>query len=434
MEMTLEAVRKNLEYLEHYGVKGQRWGVRRTPEQLGHILKKKNARHYGRYNAAVKRISEIQGDKSISQLSSKDKKKIAKAIEKAQTAVGKIQSTEKKFAPKIEKAEERQAKQEQKTAEKEAKATAKKEAAQAKADEKAQKEQAKNEKLKAKIMKDPNWDEVYANRNLFSNQELNDITNRIATESRMRKALDEDSTFNRMADKMKTASNVAGAGLDLYNKAKDIKGIFDAGKKDKAYAEIRQLMADGNYAEVVKKSTVLGDKDIENFSKRKTLLDNLRKDSGYTITKSAATETKDKSDEKDTKTSFKEGAQTKFQNTKKMPLTKEEKKEYKEAFKNIDLSANIKNALDSYAADNRASSKALLDAKKDEIDRTLQKSLTQLASEKRTEASKVISDRMDEIRKKKDTYVPPILAEFGKFKINDFIVDYSTPRGTGVHA
>lgn len=276
MEMTLEAVRKNLEYLEHYGVKGQRWGIRRTPEQLGHILKKRNARHYGRYNAAVKRISELHGDKSIDQLSSKEKKKIAKAIEKAQAAVGKIQANEKKFAPKIEKAEARQAKQEQKSADKEAKATAKKEAAQAKAEEKAQKEQAKNEKLKAKLMKDPNWDEVYANRNLFTNQELNDITTRMNSEKKMRDALEENSTFNRMANKMKTAANVAGAGLDLYNKAQDIKGIFDAGKKNKAYAEIRQLMADGKYADVVKKSTVISDKDIENFSKRKTLLDNLR--------------------------------------------------------------------------------------------------------------------------------------------------------------
>lgn len=301
MEMTLEAVRKNLEYLEHYGVKGQRWGIRRTPEQLGHILKKKNARHYGKYNAAVKRISEIQGDKSISQLSPKDKKKIAKAIEKAQDAVGKIQSTEKKFTPKIEKAEARQAKQEEKSAEKEAKATAKKEAAQAKAEEKAQKEQAKNEKLKAKLMKDPNWDEVYANRNLFSNQELNDITTRMNSEKKMRDALEENSTFNRMANKMKTAANVAGAGLDLYNKAQDIKGIFDAGKKNKAYAEIRQLMADGKYADVVKKSTVISDKDIENFSKRKTLLDNLRKDSGYTTTNNGTSDTKDTKDSKDTK-------------------------------------------------------------------------------------------------------------------------------------
>lgn len=276
MEMTLEAVRKNLEYLEHYGVKGQRWGIRRTPEQLGHILKKKNARHYGKYNAAVKRISELHGGKSIDQLSSKEKKKIAKAIEKAEAAVGKIQANEKKFAPKIEKAEARQAKQEQKSAEKEAKVIAKKEAAQAKAEEKAQKEQAKNEKLKAKLMKDPNWDEVYANRNLFSNQELNDITTRMNSEKRMRDALNDNSTFNRMADKMKTITNVAGAGLDLYNKAKDIKGIFDAGKQGKAYAEIRQLMADGKYADVVKKSTVIADKDVENFSKRKKLLDDLR--------------------------------------------------------------------------------------------------------------------------------------------------------------
>ena len=292
MEMTLEAVRKNLEYIEHYGVKGQRWGIRRTPEQLGHILKKKNARHYGKYNAAVKRISELHGGKSIDQLSSKEKKKIAKAIEKAQAAVGKIQANEKKFAPKIEKAEARQAKQEQKSSEKEAKATAKKEAVQAKAEEKAQKEQAKNEKIKAKLMKDPNWEEVYANRNLFSNQELNDITTRMNSEKRMRDALEDNSTFNRMADKMKTITNVAGAGLDLYNKAKDIKDIFDAGKQGKAYAEIRQLMADGKYADVVKKSTVIADKDVENFSKRKKLLDDLRGPQPK--------DTKDSKDSKDT--------------------------------------------------------------------------------------------------------------------------------------
>ena len=35
------------EFLEHHGIKGQRWGIRRTPEQLGHKvdkLKKKNAK------------------------------------------------------------------------------------------------------------------------------------------------------------------------------------------------------------------------------------------------------------------------------------------------------------------------------------------------------------------------------------------------------
>lgn len=37
------------EFLEHHGIKGQRWGIRRTPEQLGHKvskLKKKNAKNW----------------------------------------------------------------------------------------------------------------------------------------------------------------------------------------------------------------------------------------------------------------------------------------------------------------------------------------------------------------------------------------------------
>lgn len=29
-------------YLEHYGVKGMRWGIIRTPEQLGHKIERKN--------------------------------------------------------------------------------------------------------------------------------------------------------------------------------------------------------------------------------------------------------------------------------------------------------------------------------------------------------------------------------------------------------
>lgn len=28
------------EFLEHHGIKGQRWGIRRTPEQLGHKVRK----------------------------------------------------------------------------------------------------------------------------------------------------------------------------------------------------------------------------------------------------------------------------------------------------------------------------------------------------------------------------------------------------------
>lgn len=37
--------------LMHYGIKGMHWGVRRTPEQLGH--RKKNKEEYQKYNKPV---------------------------------------------------------------------------------------------------------------------------------------------------------------------------------------------------------------------------------------------------------------------------------------------------------------------------------------------------------------------------------------------
>ena len=37
--MWLDDYYRNL-YLCHHGIKGQKWGVRRTPEQLGHVKKK----------------------------------------------------------------------------------------------------------------------------------------------------------------------------------------------------------------------------------------------------------------------------------------------------------------------------------------------------------------------------------------------------------
>lgn len=47
------------DYLEHHGVKGQRWGVRRTPEQLGHKPSKKSKFGYAplKYKAPVMQSS-----------------------------------------------------------------------------------------------------------------------------------------------------------------------------------------------------------------------------------------------------------------------------------------------------------------------------------------------------------------------------------------
>lgn len=260
MEMTLEAVRKNLDYLEHHGIKGQRWGVRRTPEQLGHILKKKNARHYGKYNAAVKKISKIQGTKTINELSPKEKAKITKAVNKAENYLKKMESTEEKYGEKIQKAETRQAKAEEK------------------ATTKAENERIKTETKKNKLIEKQDWEGIMENKNLFTERELSDIATRVNTEKRLKEALEGPNKMDKIADKIKSAANLTGAGIDLYNKVKGVSDILSEGKKEKAYAEIRELMAEGNNAEVIKKSIGISDKDIEGFNKRKAFLDGLRKD------------------------------------------------------------------------------------------------------------------------------------------------------------
>lgn len=41
--------------IEHYGVKGMKWGVRRTPEQLGHYREKALKKSNKRYDREIER-------------------------------------------------------------------------------------------------------------------------------------------------------------------------------------------------------------------------------------------------------------------------------------------------------------------------------------------------------------------------------------------
>ena len=269
--------------LEHHGIKGQKWGVRRTPEELGHVLKKANARHYGKYNKAIRTISAIQGGKTIEQLTPKEKAKMEKAISVAQKHLQKIGANEKKYGEKIAQATEIQNQNKAKAAAKEQEAA------------------AKNAKLKEKLIKDGDWNAIMNRKDLFSTNELNEVANRINAEQRVKAAMNSGKGFDKLASNLKTAANVAGAGLELYDKVNKIKGIFDEGKKEKAYSELRALMAEGKNAEVIKRSTSISDKDVENFSKRLKLLGDLGKASGISTPTSstAAPKTDTKKSAKD---------------------------------------------------------------------------------------------------------------------------------------
>lgn len=296
-----EPIENTNNYLEHHGIKGQKWGVRRTPEELGYKLKKRNARHYGKYNKAVKRIASIQGSKNISELTDKDKAKIEKATTSAQKYLEAIKSDSTKYSEKIKSATEREEKKaeksalkeekqkikdikdqekqqikdarEQEKAEKKAIKTAEKEKKYA---EKQAKEEEKTRKFKEELIESQDWNKVYENKKLFSDQELNQIANRVSAEKRLKQEMQKGTGLDKLNDNIRKVASTAQAGLELYDKVNKIKGIFDDGKKEKAYSEIRQLMADGKNAEVIKKSVGISDKDIENFTKRNTFLNNLR--------------------------------------------------------------------------------------------------------------------------------------------------------------
>lgn len=416
MEMSIEEVRKNLDYLEHHGIKGQRWGVRRTPEQLGHILQKKNARHYGKYNAAVRKISKIQGNKSISQLSKKERNKMIKATDLAKKYMEKIQSDEAKYTKKIDKASAKQEAKETKLAEKESAKQAK--------------EKERTDKIKEEIYKNNDWKKAYENKELFSNQELNDLANRVNAEKRLKSELDRGEGLDKLADKIKKVSNLAGAGLDAYDKYNKIKGIFEEGKKESAYKEIRQLMADGKNAEVIKKSIGISDKDVEVFNKRKAFLDNLRKNIPQEQQSSQTEQTNEpKKTEKEKKEMFKNIKSILSNGLKEMAdetISKEQKKQAEKINKNLYEFVNSNKEYD-----NRINIDITRESGSWNKEPTLKGTVEGTGNSFKTNQNNKskINDIIDvpytEVKEntlitQKDKYLPLVLNDIGDFKLSDF--------------
>lgn len=67
------------EELYHYGIKGMKWGVRRTPAQLGHKTSKKKNETRG-WSKDAKRAHAIE-KKSVKQMSNQELKQLNQRVE-----------------------------------------------------------------------------------------------------------------------------------------------------------------------------------------------------------------------------------------------------------------------------------------------------------------------------------------------------------------
>lgn len=76
------------EYLEHHGIKGMHWGIRRTPEQLGHLVTK-HRENFERYTQKAQKAADEGNSKRLSKYTKKAEKtnkkvvKLHGALEKA---------------------------------------------------------------------------------------------------------------------------------------------------------------------------------------------------------------------------------------------------------------------------------------------------------------------------------------------------------------
>lgn len=154
------------DYLEHYGVKGMKWGVLRSREELG-------------YKDTPKK------KKTTGFVQSLKKKRQAKLKAKAKAEAVKMEEAAKKAAEKVAKKDDEDA--------------------------------AIRERALRGDHKD--LDFVYKNRHLLSNRELEDTLKRINTERALKKMIDDrPSDFDKA---MKTIKKISGTMDDIY-------GVWDS--------------------------------------------------------------------------------------------------------------------------------------------------------------------------------------------------------------
>lgn len=190
--MTMDDFYAEQEYLEHYGIKGMRWGIRRTPEQLGHYIertKKKISK-----NVQLAKAAKASGDvKTLNKLNKRTSKLIAK-VEQAEKELPNAKTKE-------EQIEERKARHAETKAAREAKAAAKEEAA------------------RQEFLKTATAEELLNRKNEYSAQELKDAITRIETETKLKELGDarNRASMDKAQKWLSSAKNLGDSAVNVFN-------------------------------------------------------------------------------------------------------------------------------------------------------------------------------------------------------------------------
>lgn len=190
--MTMDDFYAEQEYLEHYGIKGMRWGIRRTPEQLGHYIertKKKISK-----NVQLAKAAKASGDvKTLNKLNKRTSKLIAK-VEQAEKELPNAKTKE-------EQIEERKARHAENKAAREAKAAAKKEAA------------------RQEFLKTATAEELLSRKNEYSAQELKDAITRIETETKLKELGDarNRASMDKAQKWLSSAKSLGDSAVNAFN-------------------------------------------------------------------------------------------------------------------------------------------------------------------------------------------------------------------------
>lgn len=223
--------------LEHHGIKGQKWGVRRTPEELGRILANKTSRLAARNDANTAKIKKLMSGRSYDQLSDKEKAKVQTYMNRIAKNVNKSQKTTEKYSKKITKSQE------------------------------------SIDKFKKELITKGSKQDILDNKELFTTNELNEIANRKSTEDRLR----GPSTIEKITDTINKGTRFVDSGLNTYNSVKKIMGIFEESSEKNRAKDIENIIKSQDADAILKATKNMKSSEVEEAKKRLSNVESIKK-------------------------------------------------------------------------------------------------------------------------------------------------------------